>query len=417
VNLTAALRSARGRAREYFLAQRWERGDELFWRHSATHDPAVAPGHLLYGTWAGVFGTLLIDGPAAFDASARRAVQQALCGFQRHDGSFFLPGLPPADLGGHSEEYLAFHCTNYAWGALHALGLSPQHPPAFLAPLRSADGLAAWLAARDLTRSWVEGNNCVNLASFFILLAEAGDLAAEQRLDELIHWHDRVQHAETGLWHAGDARDRPALIDALAGAAHSLHLYYHAGRPVPHPTAIIDSCLRLGYLGISSACIDLDVIELLCNLRDTGYRRSEVDRMLRRYLVELLQVQNADGGFCDNYVTPHRLYGHTTPAGRSVTWVTWFRLAAIGMIACTHGEDEGARWWFRDTVGSGYFNPARVTAAVGEPAPATRGRPLGATPAWLALRRSGRWLRQRTLYSLRQAWRHAATRSDRAASR
>jgi hypothetical protein len=417
VNLTAALRSARGRAREFFLAQRWERGAELFWRHSATHDPAAAPAHLLYGTWAGVLGTKLIDGPDAFDESARDGIHRALCGFQRDDGAFFLPGLTAADLGGHSEEYLAFHCTNYAWGALHALGMSPRRPPTFLAPLRRADGLAAWLAARDLARPWVEGNNCVNLASFFFLLAEAGDTDAEERLGELILWHDGLQQAETGLWHAGDARDRAVLLDALAGAAHTLHLYYHTGRPVPRAEAIVESCLRLGYPGISSACIDLDVIELLCNLRGSGYRRPEIDRTLSRYLIELLQVQNADGGFCDNYVTPHRLYGHTTPAGRSVTWVTWFRLTAIGMIACTFGEDDGANWWFRDTVGSGYFHPARVTTAVRAPASVAPAAPLGTTPTWLALRRSGRWLRQRTLYSIRQAWRRASIRSSAGGSR
>ena len=173
-------------------------------------------------------------------------------------------------------------------------------------------------------------------------------------------WHDTHQNPYTGFWHRGDAKDKGTLLNALAGAAHNLHIYYYLTRDVPRAEQIVDSCLRLGYMGIHSACVDLDIIDILVNLRQYGHRVKEIDSVLERYLVELLQVQNADGGFSDNYVSSNNTYGLITPAGMSVTWATWFRLLAIGMIAFVFLSEERTKWRFRNTLGMGYFNPDNV---------------------------------------------------------
>src|SRR5689334_25356393 len=109
MDLPAAIERCRARAREYFAVQRVTDDGALRWRHSATHDPARDPAHLLYGTWAGVQAGVLLDGPQAFTADERRQVAVSLGRYQRGDGSFMLPAL--SDRDGHTDEYLAFHCT------------------------------------------------------------------------------------------------------------------------------------------------------------------------------------------------------------------------------------------------------------------------------------------------------------------
>lgn len=397
MDIPVAIERCRARARAYFAAHQVTDDGALHWRHSATHDPARDPALLLYGTWAGVQAGVLLDGPRAFAAEERYRIAAGLSRYQRTDGSFMLPVI--SDRDGQTDEYIAFHCTNYAWGALRALALPPLRAPSFLEPLLDGEALTAWLARRNFQRPWTEGNNIINLASFYALLRDDGHAEAGERLEELCAWHDARQHGRTGLWH-DDGTPAAALGYAIAGGAHNLHLYYYLGRDVPNAPRIIDSCLSLGYLGVDSACFDLDVVDILTHLRGTGHRRQEIDHRLLCYLIELLQVQNADGGFCDNYVTPHRTFGHVTPAGRSVTWVTWFRLATIGMIAWTLWPEQRGRWWFRTTLGSGYFNPA--IAGRGQEPPVRLPVLSPTRRSWLVLRRQGRWLRQRSTTRIRR---------------
>jgi hypothetical protein len=225
-----------------------------------------------------------------------------------------MPGIPEAATRTHSTEYFAFHCTSYALGALHALGDAPGYPLAFVETLRSRRDLEEWLSRRDWSSPWMEGNNVVNLASFNGVLAKGAADWAHERLVDLAEWHDRHQNPTTGFWHACDATSRTALYKAMAGAAHNLHIYYRLEREVQRPTVIVESCLRLGYMGIRSACVDIDFVDILVNLRRYGHCLEEIDRILGKYLLKLLQVQGLDGGFCDTYVTPSNCYGYVTPA-------------------------------------------------------------------------------------------------------
>lgn len=396
MNLAAEIERCRQRAASYFARTRWEAGSATYWRHSGLHDPASEPAHLLYGTWAGIQGSILLGGYDVVDQVARERLAAGLHRFQRPDGTFMLPERSGTAMDGHSEEYLAFHCTNYAWSALRALGQPLRFRPAFLDPYFEPSYLGRWLDARDLRRPWTEGNNVINLASFFAILSEGGTAGAKESLHRIRDWLDRRQDAETGLWHHPDGKGAAALEYAMAGGAHNAHCYYYLGMEVPRAKRVIDSCLRLRNLGVTSACVDLDMVDLLSHLRRCDYRRREVDQVLLRYLVELLQVQNPDGGFCDNYITPQRTFGLATPAGISVTWVTWFRLATIGMSACALLPQERGRWWFRNTIGSGYARPGIGTQAAGSDQ-RIHHDPEFDTPraAWLAARREARWARRR----------------------
>ena len=349
--------TCRQRALSFFNSLTHRTEDKWFWRHSRLHDVNAYPDHLLYGTWSGLAGTVLLGGHANWTPVEREKVGAALNCFQQTDGAFMLPGaIAHRRNPRHDENYLRYHFTNYALGALRLIGVQPERPLRFVEDLKTKSALDNWLQERDWSQPWLEGNNVVNLGSFLALLSEDGCSWARERLDDLVDWHDKHQNSSTGLWHCSPANSREGLLNALAGAAHNLHLYYYLGREVPRPKEVIDSCLRPGYLGIRSACIDIDMVDSLVNLRRADYRLEEIDSYLTRYLIELLQVQNADGGFGDDYVQPICTYGLITPANASVAWTSWFRLVAIGMAACALLPSERHNWTFRNTIGMGYCN-------------------------------------------------------------
>ncbi len=399
--ILAMLHVCRERAERYLRTQMYVGEVGHCWRHSPTHDVAAYPDHLLYGTWAGALASVLIGYDRRFDAGTVAGIGRALGHFQRPDGAFTMH-VSESHRRGHDGEYLAFHFTNYAVGALRALGLHPAHGLSFTDRLATQATLAAWLARRDWTRPWREGNNVVNLASFYAVRSEEGCVWARERLQELADWHDAHQNEESGFWHVGNGTRRTELVSAVAGGAHNLHLYYYLGRPVPGAERIVDSCLRLGYQGVSSACMDIDVVDILSHLRCVGYRVKEIDSVLERYFLELLPLQNADGGFGDNYVTPQVTYGLVTPSRVSTTWTTYFRLATLGMIARTLFPEQGERWTFRNTLGMGYFNPSGLRGRAGRSVPRAAPRLTRSLQRWLAIQRRIRFARQRLTSSIRR---------------
>ena len=407
MSMHARLARCRSRASGFLERMAVDRGAERYWRHSATHDPEAVPGHLLYGTWAGVLMARLIGDDAQLAGPRGDRLRRGLQRFRTPDGFHVMPLASAGDRGGHDEEYFALHCTNYTLGALRALDAAATDagepialPTAYLAPLLEAEGLARWLERRDWRDPWQEGNNVVNLASLFAEAAEQGDARAAQRLAQMAEWHDRNQHPRTGFWHEGDATGWAPLLQAMAGAAHDLHIYYYLGRPVPNADRVVDSCLRLGYLGVRSACIDIDLVDVLVHCRRYGHRVAEIDAVLERYLVELLDLQHADGGFGDSYVEPQVTYGLATPVGASVMWTSWFRMATIGMAACALLSGERRHWRFRDSIGMGY---ARLDDLGVPPSPRWMDGRLATGYRWrLAVQREGRFYRQRaTLHARR----------------
>lgn len=398
-----ALHSCRTRAAAYLAAQVVDQEDAQYWRHSPAHDFRSHPQHLLYGTWAGIHASILLGLDTEFSAAQRRRIANAVNQFQRSDGAYLMDTSQSACDAAPEDEYFIFHCTNYALGAVLGLNERPRYSLSFMDRLLDQEELDRWLRGRNWQRPWAEGNNIVNLAGFYAILAEAGVSAAWPRLNEIADWLDSQQDENTGFWLADESPNHDLHL-AMAGAAHSQQIYYYLGRTVPRVTAIIDSCLRLGHLGLRSACLDLDLVDMLTNLRRYRYRVSEIDRILFRYLVELLDVQNSDGGFCDNYVTSHLLYGQNTPAGVSVTWTTWFRLATLGMIASALFPERVDQWHFRRTLGSGYWNPNFALAGVGA-APASLTLPPSIRLWWTA-KRELRFYRQRLTLSLRQRFAH-----------
>jgi len=331
-------------------------------RASAAHDPAAWPGILLPGTYNGLLCRHLLDG---MDDIAAAPLIAWLESHRRADGVFRVPGMrddtvfkkpDPAE----TWRYIDFHVTNYALGAIEALDAARAPVLTFVRPFLDPLTLKAWLAERDLRDPWQEGNNIVNLGSFFLLLRRFGlaDAAViDQAMDIMFAWHERLQEPATGFWGVGQSSDPRAALHAMAGSMHNFHLWYATGRKLPYQDKAVDYALAQP-TGIDSACIDVDLVDLLVHghmLID--HRRTETTRWLQAKLAALLDFQNEDGGFADERAGIRRqdgwVRGYEEPQGVSNTFSTWFRWIAIAMIADLLGP-RWRRWNFRRMVGIGY---------------------------------------------------------------
>ena len=362
----AAIENARQRTLSWLLTMQAEGLPRGVMRISPAHDQHRWPGVTLYGTYNGVMCLDLIGGLADYSSHDRQALVDWLEKHRRGDGIFRVPGMtddavfkkPSRD---ETWRYIDFHVTNYALGAIDALMPGRRSNLAFAENFLDPRSLKAWLADRDLNDPWQEGNNIVNLSSFFLLLRRDGDAAMKARvasaLEILFDWHNRHREPSTGFWGVGQLSDPTRLLHAFAGSMHNFHLWYHEGLA---PTAFdrsVDYVLSLPPQ-LDSACIDVDAVDVLVHgLMLLDYRGTDIRRWLGTLLDQLLASQNADGGFCDVREGTRRqdgwIKGYEEPQGLSNTFSTWFRWIAISMIADVLFPGRWP-WRFRRMIGIGY---------------------------------------------------------------
>lgn len=334
-------------------------------RSSSHHDLEKWPDMLLPGTYNGTLCLKLIGG-LDLSPDEQAYLRVFIDSYQQPDGFYCLPSMRDDTVYKKENltetwEYIHFHVTNYALGALESLG-AKSYKLAFLKPYLEEDFLGAWLARRDLRDPWLEGNNVVNLACFLFMYREqvpAERAQADALINDIMRWHMLHQEPATGFWGVGQTLSAEAHLHAMAGAAHNFHLYFKLGVPVPHEEQIIDYCLDLGPQ-TSSACLDVDAVDILANLtRQTGYRRTHALNWLEAKLTALLALQNADGGFPDVASGVRRFDGwpggYSEPQGLSNGFATWFRWIAVAMI-CEVLWPGWRAWMFRETLGIGYFS-------------------------------------------------------------
>ena len=169
----------------------------------------------------------------------------------------------------------------------------------FARPYLDPQHLKAWLADRDLRDPWQEGNNIVNLGSFLLLLRAEEPEAAARALDILMGWHDYHREPASGFFGVGQFTDAIAAFNAFAGSMHAFHLWYATHRPLPAQERAVDYVLSCP-TGIASACIDVDLVDLLVHAHErTPWRRGDIEAWLRAKLDGILDFINPDGGFPD----------------------------------------------------------------------------------------------------------------------
>jgi hypothetical protein len=340
-------------------------------RISAAHDPERWTGVLLPGTYNGLMCLDLLGGLADFTPEQRASLIGWLESHRLADGRFRIPGMRDGEVfkkpdPAETWRYIDFHVTNYTLGAIEALDPERQPTLAFTTDFLDERVLGHWLSLRDLRDPWQEGNNIVNLASFFLLLrqhggagrsAEAWRPIVAAALKQLVDWHDRLREPSTGFWGVGQLSDARQLLHAFAGSMHNFHIWYHEGLRLEGQDKAVDYCLSLPPR-VDSACIDVDAVDVLIHgWRLIDHRRGEIEAWLTELMGALLAFQNKDGGFCDIREGMRRqdgwVKGYEEPHGLSNTFATWFRWIAIAMISDVLWPGRW-NWRFRRMIGIGY---------------------------------------------------------------
>ena len=355
-----------GRVKSWFEENRIEGFPKEVKRFSSLHNVSSYPGMLLPATYNSAHCLRLLG---VYDDSNREAcfrVADFINSFQLPDGRYRIPEMRDSDVYKRDDlaytwEYIDFHVTNYALGAVLSLGYKPKHDLSFMEPYLTQQGLERWISRRMFDDAWMEGNNIVNLASFYLILHEQGDTRAFQRVEQLLLWLNTIQDPSTGFW-GDDFSTRKGLLYGMAGSMHVYHLYYYLDRELPFSDRIVESCIELSrneLKGVTTACLDVDIVDVLANMHRLGLRRREIEDVLEQKLVNLLGIQNPDGGFPDQTEGMLRfdgwVKGYSEPQGISNCFSTWFRCIAIAIISCILFPETAEEWTFRNTIGIGYY--------------------------------------------------------------
>jgi hypothetical protein len=138
------------------------------------------------------------------------------------------------------------HTTAHCVAALELLDAVPRHPLRALAPLREPEAMEAFLDALDWPGNpWLESHRGAGLYAALLLV---GDLDASWE-DRYFTWLAGEVDPPTGLLRRGcvspKPEDEPLLFPHLAGTFHYLFNFEHARRELPHPQALVDTCLGI----------------------------------------------------------------------------------------------------------------------------------------------------------------------------
>jgi hypothetical protein len=358
MNLEKKVAQARDRALAWLDTMRVP--EEVFGVHRASsyHDISEFPSMLLPATYNATHCRMLLGSYEDIASEEKEQLVDFLNGFQQEAGNYRMPQMRKEDIYYPTWEYVDFHTTNYAMGAILSIGGKMARPLTFVEKYCSLDYLNEWLARRNMSDPWNEGNNIVNIASFYFVLREQGDTQMDALVEHLYKWHEETQNPVTGYWLDKDAQPPVHPMVAMAGAAHNFHIYYYLNRSLNYVEQIVDHCLSFVGDGVTTACVDIDVADILANMYRYGYRTGEIAAGLEKKLRDLLDFQNSDGGFPDVCEGDRRFDGwnsYVEPQGLSNCFATWFRTATIGMISEILFPDAFA-WRFRNTVGIGYYN-------------------------------------------------------------
>lgn len=325
------------------------------WKYTGAQDVAAYPAAMLFGSWSAIFAEKLVGNLKTWDTSRQQFALSALLRHRRPDGAFIGQGVDSLR-NSKSLEYLLLHCTNYASGAALEIDPNWDFRTTYLDRFLDPDTLAQWLDGRSLARPWEEGNNVVNIASYLALCDKHGISPAKARLYQLLEWHYQWQNPKTGGFDAFSSPSFQQRLQSLVGAVHNFHLHLYLREPL-RCEAVIASHLPL-YLvmGRLTACLSIDFVELAVRtLPFSPDPQLLVDAILF-HAEALLKSQRSDGGWleAENDSTPTSAAGFSDRIPASCSYATWFRLAALGMIAVVLLKDSPERWGFRKSLGMGY---------------------------------------------------------------
>ncbi|WP_204288282.1 hypothetical protein, partial [Proteus mirabilis] len=134
--------------------------------------------------------------------------------------------------------------------------------------------LKSWLENLNWKNPWLVSNNIMFILYFFIYEQENYELENEIYIQTIIEWLIKNQSNNTGYW---DCNNKSSLHNQMAGAFHFLFFFDYLGINIQHKEEIINSTLLIqeydglySYASGGGSCDDLDGIDILCRLLNSG---------------------------------------------------------------------------------------------------------------------------------------------------
>lgn len=250
--------------------------------------------------------------------NVRDAYVSALRSFQEPDGLF------------QEATHHPFHVTAHCAAALELFDAASTAPLTAMHPYLEEGKLETFLERL----AWQEGpwNASHQGAGLYasLVIAREAPLAWE---DRYFAWLAAEQDPVTGFWRKGavataDTPDGKPLFHHLAGSFHYLFNHEYARRPLPHPEALVDSCLRMWEAGNhpmlkSVGFAEIDWVYCLTRARrQCGHRFADSQKVLTDFAVSygnmlLRRLQQLEVPFDDL----HRLFGAMCCLAELQTWL------------------------------------------------------------------------------------------------
>jgi hypothetical protein len=229
-----------------------------------------------------------------------------------------LQGLQDPETGLFREEtHHPLHTTAHCIAALELFDAGPAHPLSDLAHLRDPSAMEAFLEGLDWR--WDPWNESHKGAGLFAALVLAGEVSTDWQ-DRYFAWLCAETDPATGLLRKGcvpaHPRDPSAWFGHLAGTFHYLFNLEYAHRPLPHPEALVETCLAIyehGSFPFGTRLWFAEIDWVYCltrSMRQSGHRlpegRAALLSFAEKYLRFLGQLDlDRDEGGSDL----HRLFG------------------------------------------------------------------------------------------------------------
>lgn len=262
------------------------------------------------------------------------------------DGLFYDPAVQNeiyADTDWWGARHLALHMIS----AYTNLGGKPQYPFRFLEQYVEPQHLKTWLDEFDWQLSIGSTNDIdnkiMNIGCLLQYQRDAwGDSGAGDAVRYLQQYLIERINPETGMWGKWNVDDPHQRSRMVQFAYHLFPLFFFDKQKLEHPDLIVDHVLKTqnayGGFGVqanSSACEDIDSIDILCRLAPhVPKRKKEIDAALHRALRWVLCNQVEDGGFVFRLYEPFT-YGHSemmSKANEGSMFATWFRTLSLAYL-------------------------------------------------------------------------------------
>lgn len=279
--------------------------------------------------------------------------------FQSKNGGLFWDPAVRNEIYSHSDWWGARHLALHMVSAYTDLGARPRYPFLFLEPYYDSGSMQSWLEQYDwdgvgLEHSDVD-NQIMNIGCLLQYQRDTwGDNRAGRAVERLKSYLRSRINPHTGIWTGLSPVNKYQRSRAVQFAYHLFPLFFYDGDFDFNADRVVSIVLQtqnefggFGVLANSSACEDIDSIELLIRFRPyvSENARLQIDTAIENAFSWVLLNQAEDGGFVFRLNQKH-VYGSrqtSSEANRGAMLPTWFRTLSIAHMARHFGYSSQFR--------------------------------------------------------------------------